>query len=82
MAQFIITCEHRAEECQELDQEMQTLGVAEVIKGKDFFCSCPYGYHGGWVTVEGDSSEAILQALPPVFRAHANVYQVEVAQFG
>jgi hypothetical protein len=81
MAQFIITCDHRAEECAEMEREMQEVGVAEVIKGHDFFCSCPYGHHAGWVAVEGESAEAILVSLPPVFRSHANVYEVEAVRF-
>ena len=81
MAQFIITCEHDAGECADLDCEMQDVGVAEVIKGRDFFCSCPYGYHGGWVAVEGQSADGILASLPPVFRSHAKVYEVESIRF-
>ena len=64
-----------------MDMEMQEIGVAEVIKGKDFFCSCPYGHHGGWVAVESESAESILISLPPVFRSHANVYEVEAVRF-
>jgi hypothetical protein len=81
MSKFIITCEHTAEECAEMDREMQTVGVADVMKGKDFYCSCPYGYHGGWVTVEGESAEAIAAALPPVFGSHAKIHEVEAVGF-
>jgi hypothetical protein len=80
MTKFIITCEHTAEECEEIDREMQAVGVAEVMKGRDFFCSCPYGHHGGWVEVEGDSAEAIHASLPPVFRSHSRVFQVEAVR--
>jgi hypothetical protein len=79
--QFIITCEHKAEECAELERELQEAGPAEIIKGKDFFCSCPYGYHGGWVAVEGDDADVILASLPPVFRSHARVHHVEAIRF-
>jgi hypothetical protein len=81
MARFIITCNHTAEECADLDREMATVGIAEIIKGHDFFCSCPYGYHGGWVDVEGESAEAIHASLPPVFGSHAKVYEVEAVRF-
>jgi hypothetical protein len=81
MTQFIITCEHAAEDCEELDREMQAVGIADVMKGRDFFCSCPYGHHGGWVAGEGESAEAIQASLPPVFGSHARVYRVEVTQF-
>jgi hypothetical protein len=81
MAKFIITCEHTEEECAEIDRELQSVGVAEVMKGRDFFCSCPYGHHGGWVEVEGETEEAIHSSLPPVFGSHANVYKVEAVRF-
>jgi hypothetical protein len=52
-----------------------------MIKGKDYWCSCPYGFHAGWVTVEAESPEAALAALPPLNRAHTKAYQVESMQF-
>ena len=81
MARFIITCEHKPEECAEMERELQQLGPAEVIRGRDFFCSCPNGYHGGWVAVEGGSAKEILASLPPVFRSHAQAIQVETLQY-
>jgi hypothetical protein len=57
------------------------VGVADAIKGRDFFCSCPYGHHGGWVEVEGVSAQAIHASLPPVFQSHAKVYEVEAVRF-
>lgn len=81
MTRFIVTCEHQAEECEPLEREMQTEGIPSVIKGKEFFCSCPHGHHGGWVAVDGDSEEAILASLPPIFRSHARAYQVESMMF-
>ena len=81
MTQFIITCEHAAEECEELDRELRAVGVAEVMKERDFFCSCPFGHHGGWVAVEGESAATIHASLPPVFRSHAKVYEVEAVRF-
>ena len=81
MAKFVITCEHQAEECADMEKEMAERGVAEVIKGQDFFCSCPYGHHGGWVAVTGERAEEILASLPPIFRSHAKVFQVETIVF-
>jgi len=81
MATYIITCDHAAEECEALSKELEEVGAPEVIRGKDFFCSCPHGHHAGWVAVEGDSAESILASLPPVFRSHANAYQTETMVF-
>jgi len=81
MATFIISCEHTETECRDLDREMQAVGVADVIKGRDFFCSCPFGHHGGWVAVEGESADAVRRSLPPVFGSHASIYEVEPVRF-
>ncbi len=81
MAQFILTCEHQASECDSLNQELEALGTPAVIKGRDFFCSCPYGHHGGWIAVEGDDPDAVLASLGPIFRAHAQVFRVESMRF-
>jgi hypothetical protein len=74
---FIVTCDHKPEECEALSRELEESGVPEAIKGKEFLCSCPYGHHGGWTVVEGESATAILGSLPPLFRSHADVYEVE-----
>jgi hypothetical protein len=81
MAKFIITCDHAAEDCDAMTEELQSLGPAKVIQGKDFHCSCPYGHHAGWVAVEGESAESILESLPPVFKSHARAYQIETMVF-
>jgi hypothetical protein len=81
MAKFMIICDHTAEDCEALDEELQRLGPPDVYRGKDFQCSCPYGHHAGWVAVEGESAESILAELPPVFGSHANVYQIETMVF-
>ena len=81
MATYIITCDHEASECAAIEEELQRLGPAEAIRDKDFFCSCPYGKHAGWVAVEAESAESILASLPPVFGSHANAYQVETVRF-
>ncbi len=80
MPQFILTCEHAADECDAMTKEYEELGAPEIIRGKDFFCSCPHGFHGGWTVVEASNAEAVLAGLPPIFRSHANAYQVETLQ--
>ncbi|HEY7268757.1 MAG TPA: hypothetical protein VH951_02910 [Dehalococcoidia bacterium] len=81
MATFMLTCDHKAEECDAMSEEQERLGTPDVLKGREFFCSCPYGHHGGWARVEGDSGEAILSSLPPIFRSHAKAYEVEAVAF-
>ena len=81
MAQYILTCEHEASECEAIEREFQDLGTPEVMKGRDFFCSCPFGHHGGWVTLESESADAVLAALPPLLRSHAQVFEVATVVF-
>ena len=81
MATYILTCDHEASECAAIEEELQRLGPAEVIQGRDFYCSCPYGKHAGWVAVEAENAESVLASLPPVFRTHAQVHQVETVRF-
>jgi hypothetical protein len=75
----MITCDHTAAECEEMESEMEALAAA--LAGVDFHCSCPYGYHGGWSVKEAASAEAIRASLPPLFGSHARVYQIETQPF-
>ena len=82
MPRFVLECtEHTDQQCEEMSREMEQQGVAEVLKGREFFCSCPHGYHAGWAVVEGQDAEAILATLPPIFRAHAKAHEIETMQF-
>jgi hypothetical protein len=81
MSQYLLYCEHTADECEALGQEYETLGAPELIRGKDYWCSCPYGFHAGWVTVEAESEDAALKALPPINRSHTKAYRVESMRF-
>jgi hypothetical protein len=81
MAQFILVCDHTPEQCAQLNQELQSLGTPVIYKGKDFFCSCPHGLHGGWVVVEAETAEGAVTSLGPLNRAHTKVYQVETVRF-
>ena len=81
MTTFILTCDHRAEDCDAMSEEQERLGTPDVLKGRAFYCSCPFGHHGGWAAVEGESASAVLASLPPIFRSHANAYEVETVMF-
>ncbi len=81
MAQFVLQCEHTAEECDEMNQEVETLGVPDILRGKEYFCACPFGVHAGWVVVEAASAEDALASMGPVTRAHHRAIQVEIVKF-
>ncbi len=45
MAEFMLHHTHPAEECENIFPQLQN--VAQSLKGKNFFCTCPSGDHGG-----------------------------------
>ncbi len=61
MAEFMLHHTHPAEDCGEIFPELQN--VAQSLKGKNFFCTCPSGDHGGFFQVEAGSPED--RAPPP-----------------
>jgi len=52
MSRFLLYCERTPEECQALSNEYETYGVPQPVKGQDYYCSCPYSFHAGWVVVK------------------------------
>jgi hypothetical protein len=79
MATYLLHNTHRAEECDALTEELLGRGAVPLaIDGRDFFCTCPAGDHGGYVVAEGASAEAVLSQLPPAFRAGVRVLHGEV----
>jgi hypothetical protein len=82
MATYILECgAHTDEECAAMSKEMEEYGTPEILKGVDFFCSCPHGHHAGWAVVEARSKEAALSSLAPLFKSHAEAHEVEKVQF-
>lgn len=76
MAQtFILVNEHSPEECAAMDADS---AFAPELKGKPFYCSCPYGVHGFFILAEGDSAEQVIRFLPPAFRPGTRVQALEV----
>jgi hypothetical protein len=65
MATYLIINEHRPEECQAMEEDMDKL--SDRVKGKDFHCTCPHGKHGYYLFLDGESSEDVIGALPPSF---------------
>lgn len=82
MARYVLQCgEHTDAECEAMSEELEEHGVPEILKGREFFCSCPHGHHGGWAVVEAPSKEAVLSGLAPKFRKHAEAFEIETMQF-
>ena len=53
--------------------------IPEHLRGKDFHCTCPFGKHGFYMIVEGESSEHVVDGLPPeLLTGNTRVEQLEV----
>jgi hypothetical protein len=82
MATVVIECgEHTDGECEAMSKEIEELGVPDVLKGRDFACSCPFGRHGGWCVVEATDAAAALAGFGPVNKSHMKAYPVEMVRF-
>jgi hypothetical protein len=67
MARYMVINSHSPEECEEMEGDADKLPA--VLKGKDFYCTCPFGEHGYYMFLEGDSSQEVLALMPQSFLA-------------
>ena len=75
MAEFMLHHTHPAEDCENIFPQLQN--VAQSLKGKNFFCTCPSGDHGGFFQVEAGSHEDAVRLLPEIMRASTQVFPGE-----
>ena len=75
MAEFMLHHTHPAEDCEEIFPQLQN--VAQSLKGKNFFCTCPSGDHGGFFQVEAGSPEDAVGLLPEIMRASTQLFPGE-----
>jgi hypothetical protein len=73
---YIVINKHTPEECEAMDAGMTHL--PERMNGKDFICTCPYGEHGFYMLLEGDSIEELIGALPSELRRGTRALAVEI----
>ena len=77
MATYMVSNEHSPEECEAMEGGLDH--VPDHLKGKDFYCTCPFGRHGFYLIVEGESSEQVAQGLPAeLFLGSTKIEQLEV----
>jgi hypothetical protein len=62
VATYIVINEHAPDQCEPMEASLDH--VPEHLKGKDFYCTCPFGKHGYYLIVDGGSSEQVVQGLP------------------
>ena len=75
MAEFMLHHTHPAEDCENIFPQLQN--VAQSLKGKNFFCTCPSGGHGGFFQVEAGNPEDAVRLLPEIMRASTQVFPGE-----
>ncbi len=75
MAEFMLHHTHPAGDCENIFPQLQN--VAQSLKGKNFFCTCPSGDHGGFFQVEAGSPEDAVGLLPEIMRASTQVFPGE-----
>ena len=63
MARFMVLNSHEAEDCERMEEDVERL--PPVLKGQDFYCTCPAGEHAYYMFLEGNTGEEILNTLPP-----------------
>lgn len=67
---------HDPEQCEPMDAGIEKIG--EHLRGKDFYCTCPFGEHGYYMILDGESSEAIIQGLPREWRPGTRAVPLEI----
>ena len=75
MAEFMVHHTHQAGDCERIFGELQS--VDQSLKGKNFFCTCPTGAHGGFFEVRAADRDEALNLFPPAIRASAQIYAGE-----
>jgi hypothetical protein len=74
---YMLINKHTPEQCSAMDAGMAH--IPDRMKGKDFLCSCPFGEHGFWMILEGESSEEVMnEGLPPELRPGTRAIAIEV----
>ncbi|MFN2545042.1 MAG: hypothetical protein ABR600_10820 [Actinomycetota bacterium] len=75
MPRYMILNSHSPEECEAMEADVDKLSPA--LKGADFYCTCPFGEHGYYMFLEGDSSGEVLGILPDSLRLGGSTRAVQ-----
>ena len=76
MSLYYVVNEHTPDECEPMEDTIESL--PPLVRGKDFFCTCPAGVHGFTMYLEGETSEEIIQGLPAGWRKGTRAIPVDV----
>ncbi len=76
MPLFYVTNEHTPEECDPMEPSMERL--PPLVRGQDFYCTCPAGVHGFVMFLEGDTAADIMEGLPAEWRKGTRAIEVDL----
>lgn len=77
MAQlYMVLNRHEAEACEPMEAALNY--IPEHLRGREFYCSWPYGEHGFMMLIEGDSAEEVVSGLPRELRAGTRAVALEL----
>ncbi len=74
MPTYMVVHRHSAEDCSKVGPALE--GYSSPNKGQPFLCSCPAGFHVGYIVAQADSAEKALEVLPPTLRATSTAEEV------
>ncbi len=75
MPEYMLVNVHPPEECDLMEVGLTRL--PEHLLGRYFMCTCPYGQHGFYLLVEGDTTEQVIERLPREWRKGTRALPVE-----
>jgi hypothetical protein len=67
---------HTPEECEPMDAGIVKIGPH--LKGKEFYCTCPFGEHAFYMILDGESSDQGIGGLPAEWRPGTRAIPLEV----
>lgn len=76
MPQYMVVNRHPAEECEPMEAHLARLPTR--LRGKDLLCTCPYGVHGFFMVLEGETGEDVIRGLPSEWRKGSQAFQIEI----
>jgi hypothetical protein len=72
---YLVINRHEPDQCGPMDAGINRIG--DHLKGKDFHCTCPFGEHGFYMILEGESAEDVVNGLPPEWRPGTRAIGIE-----
>jgi hypothetical protein len=77
MAQpYMLVNEHDPEGCEPMEAGLARM--SDELRGKEFYCTCPFGRHGYFLVVEADSAQHAMEIIPPEWRAGTTALPLEI----